>query len=76
MKDHTCRIVREASLAGPSWALYWDGAYQDRFESTRSARAVGLGLCSRRRSERVEVSVEDDAGRRLSTERLMHEPDA
>lgn len=75
MKDHTCRIVREASDSGPAWALYWDGAYQDRFDSTRRARAVGLSLCSRRRSERVEVCVEDLGGRRLSTERLLHEPD-
>lgn len=76
MKDHTCRIVREGPRHHPSWALYWDGTYQDRFDTTGSARAVGLALCSRRQSERVEVTVEDDAGQRLSTERLLHEPDA
>lgn len=75
MKDHTCRIVRGPSEHEPSWALYWDGAYQDRFETSRSARAVGLSLCSRRQSEVVEVCVEDVTGRRLSTERVLHSPE-
>jgi hypothetical protein len=74
-RDHTCRIVRERAVQEPAWVLYWDGAYLDRFDTTRNARSAALALCSRRQCEVVEVSVEDDAGHRVSTERLLHEPE-
>lgn len=72
--DHTCRIVREQAASAPSWTMYWDGAYFDRYDTSRNARRAALSLCSRRQSEVVEVSVEDDFGHRLSSERLLHEP--
>lgn len=73
---HSCRIVQEAARQrdAPAWALYWDGAYCDHFASTQSARAAGLSLCSSRERELIELSVEDARGRRLSIERLVHEP--
>lgn len=74
-RDHTCRIVRENAARDPTWVLYWDGTYLDRFDTTRSARSAALSLCSRREAEVVEVCVEDDAGHRVSTERLLHEPE-
>lgn len=74
--DHTCRIVRENSALASAWTLYWDGTYCDRFDTTRSARSAALSLCSRRTSEVVEVCVEDHAGRRVSMERLLHEPES
>lgn len=74
--DHICRIVRDAVPAGaPAWSLYWDGSFRDRYATPRRAREHALTLCSPLRTERVELCVEDASGRRLSTERLQHEPD-
>lgn len=76
LRDHTCRIVREAAAADQAvWSLYWDGAFRDRYETPRTARAVALSLCSPHRPELVELSVEDSGGRRISTERLRHDPE-
>ena len=73
ISDHVCRIVREAGAS--AWSLYWDGAFRDRYASPRRARADALALCSTIRPEQVEVCVEDASGRRISDERLRHEPE-
>lgn len=75
--EHSARIVCEFrpdpdQPTPMPWVLYCDGAYCDHFSTTRQARSALLTMCADRSETLIRISIEDAAGRRLSSERLLH----